>query len=102
MAHSVEIVQSHHRGWRFRLPDCTADNGLHGRLAVGEQLPTKQVADLLERLVDVEIVLRQGDALIDRGHRRERARQSAASPWPTSSKCWPANQRLLRSWLVKS
>jgi 2-keto-4-pentenoate hydratase len=67
MAHSVEIVQSHHPGWRFRLPDCTADNGLHGRLVVGEPFPTKQVPDLLERLVDVEIVLRQGDAEIDHG-----------------------------------
>ena len=67
MAHSVEIVQSHHPGWRFQLPDCTADNGLHGRLVVGEQLSTKQVPDLLERLVDVEIVLRQGEAEIDRG-----------------------------------
>ena len=67
MAHSVEIVQSHHPGWRFRLPDCTADNGLHGRLVVGEPLPTKQVPDLLERLVDVEIVLRLGEAEIDRG-----------------------------------
>jgi 2-oxo-3-hexenedioate decarboxylase len=67
MAHSVEIVQSHHPGWRFRLPDCTADNGLHARLVVGEPLPTNQVPDLLERLVDVEIVLRQGEAEIDRG-----------------------------------
>jgi hypothetical protein len=30
-------------------------------------LPTKQVPDLLERLVDVEIVLRLGEAEIDRG-----------------------------------
>jgi 2-keto-4-pentenoate hydratase len=67
MAHSVEIVQSHHPGWRFRLPDRIADNGLHGRLVVGEPLSTKQVHDLVERLVDVEIVLRQGDAEIDRG-----------------------------------
>ena len=67
MAHSVEIVQSHYPGWRFRLPDCTADNRLHARLVVGEPLPTKDVPDLLERLVDLEILLRQGDAEIDRG-----------------------------------
>jgi len=67
MAHSVEIVQSHHPGWRFRLPDCTVDNGLHGRLVVGEPVPTKEVPDLVERLVDVDIVLRQGDTEIDRG-----------------------------------
>jgi len=63
----VEIGQSHHPGWRFRLPDCTADNGLHGRLVVSEPLLTRQVPDLVERLVDVEIVLRQGDAEVDRG-----------------------------------
>jgi 2-keto-4-pentenoate hydratase len=67
MAHSVEIVQSHYPGWRFRLPDCTADNGLHGRLVIGDPLQTKQVPDLLQRLVDVEVVLRRGDAEIDRG-----------------------------------
>jgi 2-oxo-3-hexenedioate decarboxylase len=67
VAHSVEIVQSHHPGWRFRLPDCTADNGLHGRLVVSEPLPRKPVPDLIERLVDVVIVLRQGEAEIDRG-----------------------------------
>jgi 2-oxo-3-hexenedioate decarboxylase len=66
IAHSVEIVQSH-PGRRFRLPDCTADNGLHGGLVIGEPLPTKRVPDLLESLVDVQIVLRQGDAEIDRG-----------------------------------
>ena len=66
MALSVEIVKSHHPGWRFRLPDCTADNGLHGRLVVGEPFPTKQVPDLLERLVDVQIVLRRGEAEVDR------------------------------------
>ena len=67
MAHSLGILQSHYPGWRFRLPDCTADNGLHGRLVVGEPVPTKQVRDLLERLVDVEIVLRQRGAEVDRG-----------------------------------
>jgi len=67
MAHSVEIVQSHHPGWRFRLPDCTADNGLHGRLVVGTPLPTDQISDLLARLVDVEVVLRQNGVEVDRG-----------------------------------
>ena len=67
MAHSEEIVQSHHPGWRFRLPDCTANNGLHGRLVVGIPVRTRQIPDLLERLVDVEIVLRKGEAEVDRG-----------------------------------
>jgi 2-oxo-3-hexenedioate decarboxylase len=67
VAHAVEIVQSHHPGWRFRLPDCTADNGLHGRLVTGTPVPTAQVPHLVERLVDVQVILRKGDAEIDRG-----------------------------------
>src|SRR5918999_6506784 len=35
MAHSVEIVQCHHPEWKVTIADCTADNGLHGRLIVG-------------------------------------------------------------------
>jgi len=34
IAHSVEIVQCFHPGWKLRLADCTASNGLHGRLSV--------------------------------------------------------------------
>jgi 2-keto-4-pentenoate hydratase len=67
MAHSVEIVQCHHPGWRFTLPDCTADNGLHGRLVVGTQLPTDQIPDPVARLVDVEVVLRRGGLEVDHG-----------------------------------
>lgn len=32
IAHSVEIVQCHHAGWKVTIADCTASNGLHGRL----------------------------------------------------------------------
>src|SRR5215471_7366979 len=67
IAHALEIVQSHHPGWRFRLPDCIADNGLHGRLVVGTWFQAKQIPDLVERLVDVEVILRKSGAEIDRG-----------------------------------
>src|SRR5688572_3073456 len=35
IAHSIEIVQSHYPNWKLRLADCTASNGLHGRLILG-------------------------------------------------------------------
>src|SRR5258706_8345738 len=35
IAHSIEIVQCHHAGWKVTLSDSTADNGLHGRLILG-------------------------------------------------------------------
>jgi 2-oxo-3-hexenedioate decarboxylase len=61
MAHSVEIVQCHHPQWKVTIADCTADNGLHGRLIVGAPLP---VAEGLER---VEARLFKGDSLVDKG-----------------------------------
>jgi 2-keto-4-pentenoate hydratase len=67
LAHAVEVVQCHHSCWRFRLPACTADNGLHGRLVVGTPVPTARVPCLVERLVDAEVILRQGDVEVDRG-----------------------------------
>lgn len=61
MAHTVEIVQCHHPQWKVTIADCTADNGLHGRLIVGASLP------LAKHLDRVEARLYQGDRLVDRG-----------------------------------
>jgi 2-oxo-3-hexenedioate decarboxylase len=63
MAHSVEIVQCHHPDWKVTIADCTADNGLHGRLIVGTPVPPHD-ADKLPR---VEAKLFQGERLVDRG-----------------------------------
>ncbi|HEX6529085.1 MAG TPA: hypothetical protein VF004_04655 [Burkholderiales bacterium] len=63
MAHSVEIVQCHHPDWKVSIADCTADNGLHGRLIVGAPLPIKE----LDKLPAVQAKLFQGDRLVDRG-----------------------------------
>jgi 2-oxo-3-hexenedioate decarboxylase len=63
MAHSVEIVQCRHPGWQVTLSDCTADNGLHGRLVVGTPIPLSDP----ERLARVEARLFRGDELLDRG-----------------------------------
>ena len=61
MAHSVEIVQCHHPQWKVTIADCTADNGLHGRLIVGSPLP------LSNNLAQVEARLFKGDRLVDKG-----------------------------------
>jgi len=61
MAHAVEIVQCHHPQWKVTIADCTADNGLHGRLIVGTPLP------LSDNLAQVEARLFKGDRLVDKG-----------------------------------
>jgi len=61
MAHAVEIVQCHHPQWQVTIADCTADNGLHGRLIVGTPMP------LADNLAQVEARLFKGDRLVDKG-----------------------------------
>jgi 2-oxo-3-hexenedioate decarboxylase len=63
MAHSVEIVQCHHPDWKVTIADCTADNGLHGRLVVGTPLPVKDTA----KLPALAARLFKGDRLVDQG-----------------------------------
>ena len=63
MAHSIEIVQCHHPDWKFTIADCTADNGLHGRLIVGASMPLEHP----DRLPAMEARLYRGDTLVDRG-----------------------------------
>ncbi len=67
VAHSVEIVQCHHPGWKVTIADCCADNGLHGRLIVGPPVPVAEIAALEEKLPKVEAALFCGDSLRDRG-----------------------------------
>jgi 2-keto-4-pentenoate hydratase len=61
MAHAVEIVQCHHPQWKVTIADCTADNGLHGRLVVGAPIA------LRDGLARVEAKLWKGDRLVDQG-----------------------------------
>ena len=61
MAHSIEIVQCHHPQWKVSIADCTADNGLHGRLIVGASLP------LRDKLAEVEARLFRGERQMDQG-----------------------------------
>ncbi|MFZ1908734.1 MAG: fumarylacetoacetate hydrolase family protein [Burkholderiales bacterium] len=67
IAHSVEIVQCHHPDWKLKIADCTADNGLHGRLVVGTPVPVRDLPDLAARLPGLKVELRKGGATVDRG-----------------------------------
>ena len=67
VAHSIEIVQCHHPGWKLTIADCTADNGLHGRLVVGTPVALADLPDLAARLPRVEALLKKGDRVVDRG-----------------------------------
>jgi 2-oxo-3-hexenedioate decarboxylase len=67
IAHAIEIVQCHHPEWKVTLPDCAADNGLHGRLIVGTQVPISAIPQLEERLPKCAVELRNGQAVVDRG-----------------------------------
>ena len=63
MAHSVEIVQCHHPEWKVTISDCTADNGLHGRLIVGAAVRLQNP----EELPRVKARLYKGERLVDEG-----------------------------------
>jgi 2-oxo-3-hexenedioate decarboxylase len=67
VAHSIEIVQSRYPGWKFELADCTAANGLHGRLLVGTPHPVRGLPQLAAALPSVSVELLKEGALVDRG-----------------------------------
>ena len=67
IAHSIEIVQCHHPGWKVTIADCAADNGLHGRLVVGTQIPVAGIDGLAEQLPAVEVALSRAGVVVDRG-----------------------------------
>ncbi|MGD9952839.1 MAG: 2-keto-4-pentenoate hydratase [Burkholderiales bacterium] len=67
VAHSIEIVQSFYPGWKFALPDCTAANGLHGRLVLGTPVPAADIPDLEALLPAARVVLKRGARKVDEG-----------------------------------
>lgn len=67
VAHSIEIVQTFHPDWKFSLPDCTAANGLHGRLVLGTPTPVAQIPDLEALLPAARVTLRCGRRKVDEG-----------------------------------
>ena len=67
VAHAVEIVQTFHPDWKFALPDCTAANGLHGRLVLGAPTPASEIPDLEHRLPSARVALRRNGKPVDEG-----------------------------------
>jgi 2-keto-4-pentenoate hydratase len=67
IAHSIEVVQCFHPGWKLKLADGTANNGLHGRLAVGARLPIDRIPDPERTLATFTVELRHETRTIDRG-----------------------------------
>ncbi|MDH4094505.1 MAG: hypothetical protein OEV81_06925 [Betaproteobacteria bacterium] len=67
VAHSIEIVQCFHPDWKLKLPDCTAANGLHGRLVLGPPTPVHDIPDLEALLPAVRVVLKRSGKKVDEG-----------------------------------
>jgi 2-oxo-3-hexenedioate decarboxylase len=67
VAHSIEIVHCHHPAWKLRIADCTAANGLHGRLVVGTPLAVSELPGLIDELPRLEVSLAKAGTVIDRG-----------------------------------
>jgi 2-keto-4-pentenoate hydratase len=67
IAHSVEIVQCHHPEWKVTLADCTAANGLHGRLAFGTPTPVARLQGLAALLPALKLELSKQGTVVDRG-----------------------------------
>jgi len=63
MAHSIEIVQCAQPGWKTTLAECTAQNGLHGKLIVGTPAPLGD----WRLLPKAEVILRKEGREIERG-----------------------------------
>src|SRR3954469_17770264 len=67
VAHSIEIVQCERPGWKTNLEHSISFNGLHGRLILGSPMPIDRLPDLEARLPRMEMILRKGEAIVDRG-----------------------------------
>lgn len=67
VAHSVELVQCDQPGWKTSLEHSTGLNGLHARLVLGTPVALDQLSDVQSALPRIEMVLRKGDEIVDRG-----------------------------------
>jgi 2-oxo-3-hexenedioate decarboxylase len=67
VAHAVEIVQCHHPEWKMSLADCTADNGLHGRLVLGTPVAIGRIPGLAAALPFLKVALACNGEVRDRG-----------------------------------
>jgi 2-keto-4-pentenoate hydratase len=67
IAHAIEIVQCHHADWKVSIADCTADNGLHGRLIVGTPVPVENISGLSAALPFLRMKLMKNGEVKDQG-----------------------------------
>jgi 2-oxo-3-hexenedioate decarboxylase len=70
IAHSVELVQSHFPGWKFKAADTAAAFGLHGALMVGPPRPIRELGDpagLIAKLRTFTIALARNGEVQARG-----------------------------------
>jgi len=67
IAHGFEIVQSPFPGWKFRVPDTIAANGLHGALVIGEPVLVSSLPACRKRLREFRIALERNDSLMAEG-----------------------------------
>jgi 2-oxo-3-hexenedioate decarboxylase len=67
IAHSIEIVQCHHAGWKLQLADGTTDNGLHGRLVLGTPVAVEKISGLAAALPFLKVDLYKGSEKKDEG-----------------------------------
>jgi 2-oxo-3-hexenedioate decarboxylase len=57
IAHGYEIVPCPFAGWKFKVADTIAANGLHGALVIGQPVPVADIADCIRKLRECRIVL---------------------------------------------
>jgi 2-keto-4-pentenoate hydratase len=67
IALGFEVVHSPFPGWKFKLADTVAVNGLHGMLIVGDPVPVASLPDCAKRLREFRVALRKGDAVAAEG-----------------------------------
>lgn len=67
VAHGIEIVQSPFPGWKFKVPDTVAANGLHGLLVIGDPIPVGSIPECEKRLRGFHIRLKRHDAVMAKG-----------------------------------
>lgn len=67
IAHGFEIVQSPFPGWKFRVPDTIAANGLHGALVMGDPVPVASIPDCRARLRAFRLALKRDGEIAAEG-----------------------------------
>ena len=60
-------MQCHHPEWKVTIGDCTADNGLHGRLVLGTPVPVEKISGLAAALPFLKVDLFKGGERKDQG-----------------------------------